>query len=173
MKNVYKLALCLTIAATVLAAETVTKAMHGTVTAIDKTAKTVTVKTTDGAEHTFKYSSKATVEGSKEGWAGVEKGEDVVVHYTKKGSKESALELDKLGKEGMKSTQGTVTKVDHSTKTITIKTADGTEQAFKMSAGAAKYTGKDITAGTDKASKVTVYYTEDAGKKVAHILEKL
>jgi hypothetical protein len=32
---------------------------------------------------------------------------------------------------------------------------------------------EDIGKGTEKGTKVTVYYTEDAGKKVAHFFEKL
>jgi len=31
--------------------------------------------------------------------------------------------------------------------------------------------GKDVGKGVEKSSKVTVYYTEDAGKKVAHFFE--
>jgi hypothetical protein len=30
-----------------------------------------------------------------------------------------------------------------------------------------------FTKGTEKGAKVTVYYTESAGKKVAHFFEKL
>jgi hypothetical protein len=31
--------------------------------------------------------------------------------------------------------------------------------------------GKDIAKGSEKGAKVTVFYTEDAGKKVAHFFE--
>jgi len=32
--------------------------------------------------------------------------------------------------------------------------------------------GKDIAKGTEKAAKVTVFYTEEGGKKIAHFFEK-
>jgi hypothetical protein len=48
-------------------------------------------------------------------------------------------------------------------------TAKGTEKT----AVAADDAGKDIGKGTDKTAHVTVYYTEDAGKKTAHFFEKL
>ena len=32
---------------------------------------------------------------------------------------------------------------------------------------------KDIAKGTKKTTKVTVYYTEEAGKKTAHFFEKI
>ena len=63
---------------------------------------------------------------------------------------------------------GVVKSVDKGTKTFVVKTADGTEQVFHMADHAAVETGK----GAEKSAKVTVYYTEDAGKKVAHFFEK-
>jgi len=41
-----------------------------------------------------------------------------------------------------------------------------------MSGHAAEDTGKDIGEGADKGAKVTVYYSEDAGKKTAHFIRK-
>jgi hypothetical protein len=38
---------------------------------------------------------------------------------------------------------------------------------------AAKDTGKDVAAGTDKAAKVTVYYSEKAGTKTAHFVKQV
>ena len=48
-----------------------------------------------------------------------------------------------------------------------MKTADGTEHTFKMSEHAAEDVGK----GIEKSAKVSVYYTEEAGKKIAHFFE--
>jgi hypothetical protein len=31
--------------------------------------------------------------------------------------------------------------------------------------------GKDVAKGSEKAAKVTVYYTEEGGKKIAHWFE--
>ncbi|MGB9419476.1 MAG: hypothetical protein WBR14_01080 [Candidatus Acidiferrum sp.] len=62
-------------------------------------------------------------------------------------------------------------KVDQGTKTVVVKTTGGTEKTFDHTEGAGKDMGKAIDAGTEKGAKVTVYYTEDAGKKVAHFFE--
>ena len=58
--------------------------------------------------------------------------------------------------------------VDRGAKTVTVKTGEGAEETYHFSARAAKDTGK----GLEKAGKVTVYYTEDAGKKVAHYFKE-
>ena len=50
---------------------------------------------------------------------------------------------------------------------------DGTEDTFKLSGHAAADAGKDITKETENTTKVTVYYTEKAGKKTAHFFEKI
>jgi hypothetical protein len=48
-----------------------------------------------------------------------------------------------------------------------VKTADGGEETYHLTVRAAKETGK----GLDKGGKATVYYTEDAGKKVVHFFK--
>jgi hypothetical protein len=64
-----------------------------------------------------------------------------------------------------------ITKLDRGARTITIETADETVQTFKMTDHATKDAGNDIANGTEKTAKVTVCYTEEAGKKVAHFFE--
>jgi len=79
---------------------------------------------------------------------------------------------------------GTVKKVDKATKTIVVKTADGTEhkgaktaaiksadgteKTFQHTDHAAKDVAKSTGKGIEKGTKVTVYYTEGAGRKIAH-----
>ena len=58
-------------------------------------------------------------------------------------------------------------EIDRGGKKLVVKSADGTEQAFKMADHAAAETGQ----GVEKSAKVTVYYTEDAGKKIAHFFQ--
>ena len=79
--------------------------------------------------------------------------------------------MDHVAKDGVKVTEGTVTAIDRGAKTMAIKTADGTEQTFKLTDHAVVAAGKDVGTGTKKAAKVTVYYTEDAGKKIAHFFQ--
>ena len=66
---------------------------------------------------------------------------------------------------------GTITKVDKGTQTVVVKTTDGTEKTFEYTGNAAADMGKAVGAGTEKGAKVTVYYTEQTGKKIAHFFE--
>ena len=146
--------------------------VHGTIAKIDSGAKTIVVKTADGAEHTFHFVTKTAVygteAGAKDAFHGLKEGSEVVAQYTSKGSENTAVEVDKLGKDGLKAMDGTVSDIKSGGKELVVKSSDGTEQAFQMAGHAATETGK----GAEKSAKVTVYYTENAGKKVAHFFEK-
>ena len=154
-------------------------AVEGKVERIDRTAKTIVVKAKDGTEHTFHFVGRTAVHGTemagaaaKDSFHGLKEGSDVVVHYTAKGSEETAEEIDHVGEGGLKTAEGTVTRLDRGTKTVAIKTEDGAETAFRLSDHAAEDAGKDISEGAEKSGKVTVYYTERAGHKVAHYFSK-
>ena len=164
----------------VMAADDVVSAIHGVVTKTDAAAKTIVVKTKDGTEHTIHFVDKTTVRGgeavetgAKDAFHGVKEGSEVVAHYTVKGTEKTAVEVDKVGKDGYKSVEGTVTKVGEDGKTITVKAADGTEHTFEVAGHGTKVAAVDTAKGTEKGAKVTVYYTESAGKKIAHFFEKL
>lgn len=163
-----------------LAAQDLVHVVDGTVKKLDSGTKTVVVETKDGTEHTFHYASDVTIHGAsdtKKGAVdaahGVTEGSKVAVHYTVEGGKETAHEVDKIGDDGLKTTDGTVSHIDRGAKTIAVKTSDGTEQTFHLTDRAAKDTGKDVAEGTDKTAKVTVYYTEKAGVKTAHFVKSV
>jgi hypothetical protein len=165
--------------AAAFAAEDVVTAVEGTVSKVDEASKTVVVKTADGTEHTLHFVKRTSVQGGKETAAGakdafhgLKEGSTVVAHYTAKGSEKTAVEIDDVGKEGLKATEGTVSHIDRGAKTIAVKTADGAEETFRLSDRAAKDAGKDIATGAEKTAKVTVYYTGEAGHKVAHFFKK-
>jgi|SRR5215475_4579 len=160
--------LALAIAATVSVAQDVVSVVHGTVKKVDKATKTIVVKTADGTEHTVKVTDQAVVHGTKEGFEGLKEGSEVVARCTAKGAEKSADELGKIGKDGMKAAKGTVTEIDKGAKTAAIKSADGTEKTFQHTDHAAKDVAKSTGKGIEKGTKVTVYYTEGAGKKIAH-----
>ncbi len=73
-------------------------------------------------------------------------------------------------------TSDVVKKVDKGTKTVLIKTADGTEHTIKYTdktvvegtkdAGVAKASAKSYL-GAKKGAKVTIHYTEEGGEKTA------
>jgi len=164
----------------------VVHAVSGAITKIDKDAKTIAVKTADGTEHVFHYTEKTTVRGArdagKEAKAGAvdtyfkgKEGSHVVVRYTEKGADKTAASVDDFGKDTMKVSEGTITKVDKAAHTVAIKTEDGTETTYNW--------GKDATIDTEhgvvkssqyvakEGDKVVVHYTENAGKKVVHFFK--
>jgi hypothetical protein len=164
----------------VRAGDDVVSALHGTVTKVDGVARTITVKTKDGTEHTVHFVDKTAVHGAegtatgaKDTMHGIKEGSEVVAHYTEKGGEKTAVEVDRVGKDGVKALDGTVSKVGKDGKTVVVKTADGTEHTFDVAGKDTAEAAKGMGKGTEKSAKVTVYYTEEAGKKVAHFFEKL
>jgi hypothetical protein len=174
-----KLLLGISFAAVALfAADDVVTAVEGTVKKVDAGTKTVVVKAADGTEHTVHFASKTAVHGwdaseagAKDGMHGVKEGSHVVVHYTVKGTEKTAQEMDRVGDGGLKVTEGTVSKIDRGTKTLAVKTADGAEATYRITDHAVVDAGKETGKAIEKASKVTVYYTEEGGKKVVHFFK--
>ncbi len=175
MTRIFQLCLCSMAAVSFCFAVEPVTAVHGTVSKIDAGSKTVAIKTKDGTVTTLHWAGKTTVHGTEAGakgtFKGLKEGSEVVAHYTDKGADKTAVEVDNVGKDGLKETEGTVTDIDRGSKTLAVKTADGSVQTFKMADHASEDAGKDVGHATEKSAKVTVYYTEDAGKKVAHFFE--
>ncbi|HVO60455.1 MAG TPA: hypothetical protein VMT53_05935 [Terriglobales bacterium] len=63
--------------------------------------------------------------------------------------------------------KGTVKSVDRGSKTMVVKTADGTEHTVKWTDKTTWEGMKDTGEGVAEGSKVTVKYTEKAGEKTA------
>jgi len=157
------------------AAEDVATAVVGTVKTVDQGTKTVVVKTAEGTEHTFHFIGRtvahggvAVAKGSKDAFQGVKEGDDVIVHYTVKGVDKTAQEVDHVGKDGLHASVVAVKSVDHAAKIVVVKTAEGGEETYHLTDEAVHETGKGLKTG----AKVTVYYTEDAGKKIAHYFKE-
>ncbi len=164
---------------TALAVEQRHGILVGVVLKVDAGTRTVVVKLEDGTEHTFHFVKRTTVHGAedtaagaKDAFHGLKEGTQVAVHYTAKGTEETAEEVDNIGKDGLKVTEGTVMHIDRGAKTIAVKTGDGTEESYRLTDSAAKDAGKDIGDAAEKTTKVTVYYTEEGGHKVAHFFKK-
>lgn len=180
MKSLGGIFLTLVLVSTVCAAEDVVTAAHGTLEKVDSGTKTVVVKTDDGVDHSFHVLGRTTIHGakdsekaSKDSLHGLKDGGEVVVHYTQHGTDETAVEIDKVGRGGLRTTDGTVKEIDRGGKKLVVDTGHGTEETFRLTDHASKDAGKNIAKGTEKGSKVTVYYTEDAGKKIAHFFRAI
>jgi hypothetical protein len=156
------------------AADDVASAVVVTVKAVDRGAKTAVVKTAEGTEYTIHFvgrtvshGAEAVAKGSKDAFLSLKEGDEVIVHYTVKGGEKTAEEVDHIGNDGLKASVVAVKSVDHAAKTVTVKTADGAEETYRLTDRAGRETGK----GLETAGKTTIYYTEDAGKKVAHFFK--
>ncbi len=151
-------------------------AVHGTISKIDSASRTIVVKAADGTRHTLHFLAKTAVHGTQataqDTFHGLREGTEVIVHYTTKGTDQTAVEVDKVGKDGMKSMEGTVSELDRKSKKLAVKSADGTEQTFRLADRATDDAGQDIAKGAEKSAHVTVYYTQDAGGKIAHFFER-
>jgi hypothetical protein len=152
----------------------------GEVLKVDAAAKTVVVKLADGTEHSVHFVKRTAVHGAEgaaaaaeDAFHGLKEGSQVAVHYTAKGADETAEEVDNIGKDGLKATEATVTHVDRRAKTLAVKTAGGAEETYHLTDDAARHVGKDISEGAEKSAKVTVYYTEAGGRKVAHFFKRV
>jgi hypothetical protein len=168
-------------AVTVARADEVTHVVSGTVEKVDAGAKTIAVKTADGTVETVKFTEKTTVHGLKDAaksadLAGKEGGH-VIVHATGEGAEKTAHSVEWVGDKTVHTTEGTVEDVGKGTKIVAVKTADGTKEAFEVSEHATVDTGKAVgrysVVGAKKGEHVTVYYTEEAGKKIAHVFKHL
>lgn len=166
------------------AAEGAVHAVAGAITKVDKATKTSVLKSADGTEHVFKYSEKTAVRdahgATKEAKKGViesymegKEGTHAVVHYTGEGGDKAAVQVDDYGKDALKVSEGTVTKVDKAAHTVSIKTKDGAEETYHYSRDLAVETDKGVMKEAKEGEKVTVHYTESAGKKVAELFRRL
>ena len=63
--------------------------------------------------------------------------------------------------------KGVVKSIDKDSKTMVVKTADGTEHTIKWTDKTTIKGGKDVGDSVAEGSKVSVKYTEKAGEKTA------
>ena len=169
------------LAAIVAAAEGSTNVFTGTIEKVDSGAKTIAVKTADGTVKTVKFTDKTTVHGLKDAAKGADlagkEGGHVIVHSVGTGAEETAHSVEWTGEKTVHVVDGTVDEAAKGTKTVAVKTADGTKETFVVADHATVATGKDVARysekGAEKGEHVTVYYTEEAGKKIAHVFKHL
>jgi hypothetical protein len=182
------LLLCATALISTAFAQDVVHAVAGAVTRVDKTGKTIAIKTADGSEQVFKFTERTgirasadTAHAAKMGaldtyFAGKE-GTHVVVRYIGKGADKTATLVEDFGKDALKMGKGTVTHVDRAARTVAVKTDAGGEETYKLGSEAVVETDHGVVKGSRYAAKegdkVAVHYTEDAGTKVVRFFQKL
>ena len=111
-------------------------ALEGTMSQFYRGANVVIVTTMDGVEHVYQFTKNLIVHGGKnpgvDALEGLRDGTTVVIHYTDSGSQAAAEEIDLLGDEGLKMTEGVVTDIDRRRKEITIRYANGKTETLQM-----------------------------------------
>jgi flagellar hook-associated protein FlgK len=154
-----------------------TIALEGTVDKIYAAANTVVVKATDGVEHLFHLTKRTVVHGTKNAGdaalSGLTEGNRVVVHYVAGAEEKTAIEVDHIAEGGLGAIEGVVTRVDREGKKLSIRLADGSTETLRLSERAATDVGKDVDRAADRGAKVIVYYTDEAGNRVAHYFKRI
>jgi hypothetical protein len=154
-----------------------TIALEGTVNKTYAAANTVIVKATDGVEHLFHLTRHTVVHGAKDAGdaalSGLKEGSHIVVHYAAEGGQKTAVEVDRLGDDGLAAMEGVVTRVDREGRRISIRLADGSTETLQLSERAARDVGKDVDRAAAAGAKVVVYYTDEAGRRVAHYFKRV
>ncbi len=150
-------------------------ALEGTMKQFYRAANVVVVTTMDGMEHVYQFTKDLIVHGGKKPGVNaleeMQEGTTVVIHQRLGGSQAVAEEIDVLGAEGLKITEGVVTHINRRKNEITIKYANGKTETLQMTSRAAAESdaGEESSAG---ASRVVIYYSDEAGHKVAHYFKK-
>jgi hypothetical protein len=138
-----------------------------------KAANKIVVTTEDGVQHVYSAAKDLLVHGGKNGvLADLKPGTTVVVHYTAGEGGESAHEIDRVGNNGLLTTEGTVIDINRGKREITIRYDNGTTEQLKLTDRAAVDAGQDFTDQAVGTTRVVVYFSDEAGKKMAHYFKR-
>lgn len=156
-------------------------ALVGDLEKADTEAKKITIRAADGTEHVFSYGGQTIVHGLKgtakaADLAGKE-GSRVVVHYTGEAGRETADHIDVFGHDSLKATEGTLTQVDKTGHTVVVRTSDGVDETFHLGRDSAIDSKDGLVDAAhfagEEGDHVVVYHTQEAGRKVIHLLKSL
>jgi hypothetical protein len=152
----------------------VANAIEGQVAKFYRGVNTLVVTTVDGAQHVYRLAKGLVVHGgpkSGDTLDALREGATVVVHYRIEGAEQSVEEIDRVADEGLKVSEGVVVRLDRRRREITLKFANGTTETLRLTDRAASEAAGDI--GPGGSTRVTVYYSDESGQKVAHYFRKI
>ncbi len=171
---------CLSLVPLSSLAQEIVHALAGTVSAVDATAKTVTVKTDDGSEGLFKDStdSKIPIEFNKDlraqttaADAFAKTGTSVIVYYFGDGDVRTAVSLQNLGVGALMKSSGTVMKFDRHKHLLTVQTSSGAKEVFEITPKTVTETSFGAVEGekfnAQKGDHVRVTASPDGGGQTA------
>jgi hypothetical protein len=133
----------ISLAALAANAQEVVHALAGTVTSVNPTQQTITVKTDDGSAGLFKDLMKSNVPvefdrnvraASVPASTFTRKGAPVIVYYFGDGDVRTAVALQDLGAGPLQKISGSVSKFNKHEHLLTIKDATGTSESFHIDA---------------------------------------
>jgi hypothetical protein len=142
-----------------------TIATEATIKAEHKAANKIVVETEDGVEHVYDAVKGLVVHGGKDPLSDLKPGTTVIIHST---AGNIAQEIDRVGGDGLRTTEGIATKIDRGKKEITIRYDDGKIEKLKLTDRAAADVGRNI----DENTRIVVYFSTEAGGKVTHYFKK-
>jgi hypothetical protein len=142
-----------------------TMATEATVKEAHTAANKIVVATEDGVEHVYDAAKGMVVHGGKDPLSGLKPGTTVIIHYT---PSNAVQEIDRVGADGLSTTEGIATKIDRSRKEITIRYDSGKIEKLKLTDRAAADVGTNI--GED--TRIIMYYSDEAGGKVTHYFKR-
>jgi Cu/Ag efflux protein CusF len=180
MKHFCTIAILMTLGIATGAQEPHHGILVGVVEKVDEHAKTITIKSDDGTEHTLQTEARTRLHGvhgtsrnTIDKIRGLKTGTQVAVHYTASGTVENAIEIDNIGPDGLQSIEATITHIDRGEKTLTVQTANGNNQTFHMSDSTARYAAEQFDQSASSPLKVDLYYSgHTEGHPVAHYFRK-
>ena len=171
---------CLCLAPLHSMAQEVVHALAGTVSSIDATSKTITVKTDDGSEGLFKDSTDAKIPidfnrdlraQTTAADAFAKTGTRVIVYYFGNGDVRTAVSLQSLGAGAMMKSSGTVMKFDRHKHLLTVLTNSGAKEVFEITPKTVTETSVGAVAGDrfnlQKGDHVRVTALPDGGGQTA------
>ena len=142
-----------------------TMATEATIKDQEKAANKIVVETKDGVEHVYDAVKGVVVHGGKGPLSDLKPGTTVIIHYT---ADNTVQEIDRVGADGLRTTEGMAIKIDRGKKEITVRYDNGKIEKLKLTDRAAADVGKNI--GEDM--RIVVYYSDEAGGKVTHYFKK-
>jgi hypothetical protein len=151
-------------------------ALEGTMKQFYKGANVIIVTTMDGVEHVYHFTKDLIVHGGKkpgvDALEGLREGTMIVVHRHLSGPEAPVAEIDLVGDEGLKITEGVVVDINRRKQEIKIKYADGTIETLRMTAQAAAENDSGLEGSESTFARIVVYYSDEAGRKMAHYVKK-
>jgi hypothetical protein len=150
-------------------------ALEGTMKQFYKAANVIVVTTIDGVEHAYRFTRDLIVHGGKkpgvDALEDLEEGTTIVVHRTTSGPDAAIAEIDVVGGEGLKVTEGAVAGINRRKQEITLRYANGRTETLKLTPRAVSPSDARFDTSDGAVTHIVVYYVDDAGRKVAHFVK--